>query len=471
MSPCSLKNVESRDKIGRKTFSLLCSLTFTVNFPFSKAFLCIALFTIPFLTGCTCLSSGTIGSTHDRLASSIEILPENRYRHYRKLYYDLNFEKVVGETVQHYQREIDKRFESATLRNIESSKLSDKEFKQLYRITRDRANRMVNGMQFSLQEYLKLKSHIEKYALYNKGGNLGASEKGNKIKLDDMHPKNWLKTFPKISILFPHSKNGINRYRREVKNSNFNYPYVGIMRDFSPFNEYNDRSDEKSNIPYQTELFIRKEGYNSDHGFYKLQQKRILIGEGEKDYLKSVKQLRDWSLLNYPMKTDSLSSSISIDKETGITRDQFTEETNRKGKLNWVNFVDSKIHNNDHFMKKFISKNNNIMDESDDKIVLSRITCLGGLIHTLNPLRRITDEEKVFRKKRVHTIIISTLQGHLLAGEERFCVIHDKKDNKVYFDMASFSKPNGLWGNLARPYIRILQKSFFNNMESDLSKN
>ena len=63
------------------------------------------------------------------ISASIEILPANRYSHYRNLYYNMNFEKVVGETIKHYQREIDKRFEGATLRNVENSKLSDKELK------------------------------------------------------------------------------------------------------------------------------------------------------------------------------------------------------------------------------------------------------------------------------------------------------------------------------------------------------
>ena len=400
------------------------------------------------------------------ISASIEILPANRYSHYRNLYYNMNFEKVVGETIKHYQGEIDKRFEGATLRNVENSKLSDKELKFLYKTTRERANRMIDGMQFSLQEYLKLKSHIEKYALYNKGGNLGVSKDGNKIGLDDFHPANWMKSFPKISLFFPHSDNGVNRYRRKVKNNNFNYPYVGIMRDFSPFNEYNEHRDDKGNIPYQTELFIRKEGYNSDNGFYKLQQKRILIGEGEKDYLKSVKRLQDWSLLNYPEKLNSGDSPGLTTMEKGI--DKYSN--NPKQNPHWVNFVDRKLNNNNDLMRNFISKNNHDIDENDNKIVLSRISCFGGLIHTMNPLRKIKDEENVFRKKRVHTVILSTLQGHLLAGEERFCVIHDKKDNKVYFDMASFSKPNGLWGNLATPYIRILQRRFFNGMETKLSK-
>ena len=96
---------------------------------------------------------------------------------------------------------------------------------------------------------------------------------------------------------------------------------------------------------------------------------------------------------------------------------------------------------------------------------------MGGLIHTLNPLRKVMDEEKYLRRKRIHTVILSTLQGHLIAGEERFCIIHDRKKDEVYFDMTSFSKPNGLWGTLVTPYIRLLQRQFFHDMEEKLTYN
>ena len=110
--------------------------------------------------------------------------------------------------------------------------------------------------------------------------------------MDDNNPSNWLQTFPNLSLFFHHSEKGIKKYINKIQYSQFNYPYVGITRDFSPFNEHNQQENDKKNIPYQDELFVRKEGYNSDYGLYKLQQRRILLGKGEGVYRENVKRLQ-----------------------------------------------------------------------------------------------------------------------------------------------------------------------------------
>ncbi|MQM12983.1 hypothetical protein Taro_045907 [Colocasia esculenta] len=52
-----------------------------------------------------------------------------------------------------------------------------------------------------------------------------------------------------------------------------------------------------------------------------------------------------------------------------------------------------------------------------------------------------------------------TLRGHLLAGEERFSVEWDKND-QVYYDIFSFSKPAHILSALGYPYVLLRQKFF-----------
>ncbi|WOL09748.1 hypothetical protein Cni_G18501 [Canna indica] len=52
-----------------------------------------------------------------------------------------------------------------------------------------------------------------------------------------------------------------------------------------------------------------------------------------------------------------------------------------------------------------------------------------------------------------------TLKGHLLAGEERFSVKWDKNDD-VWYEVYSFSKPAQFLSVISYPFIKLSQKSF-----------
>ncbi|CAN8257765.1 unnamed protein product [Cochlearia groenlandica] len=52
-----------------------------------------------------------------------------------------------------------------------------------------------------------------------------------------------------------------------------------------------------------------------------------------------------------------------------------------------------------------------------------------------------------------------TLQGHLLAGEERFSIELDG-DGKVWYEICSFSKPAHFLSFLGYPYVKLRQKHF-----------
>ncbi|KAG0473140.1 hypothetical protein HPP92_014548 [Vanilla planifolia] len=52
-----------------------------------------------------------------------------------------------------------------------------------------------------------------------------------------------------------------------------------------------------------------------------------------------------------------------------------------------------------------------------------------------------------------------TLQGHLLAGEERFSIEWDDSD-RVWYEIFSFSKPAHVLSAVSYPYVRLRQKHF-----------
>nr|CAB3497323.1 unnamed protein product [Digitaria exilis] len=52
-----------------------------------------------------------------------------------------------------------------------------------------------------------------------------------------------------------------------------------------------------------------------------------------------------------------------------------------------------------------------------------------------------------------------TLQGHLLAGEERFSVEVDEED-RVWYEVVSLSKPAHLLATLCYPYVQLRQRHF-----------
>ncbi|XP_051115447.1 UPF0548 protein At2g17695 isoform X1 [Andrographis paniculata] len=52
-----------------------------------------------------------------------------------------------------------------------------------------------------------------------------------------------------------------------------------------------------------------------------------------------------------------------------------------------------------------------------------------------------------------------TLRGHLLAGEERFSITMDEKNN-VWYEILSFSKPDHILSAIGYPYVLMMQKRF-----------
>ncbi|KAL3851088.1 hypothetical protein ACJIZ3_012970 [Penstemon smallii] len=62
-----------------------------------------------------------------------------------------------------------------------------------------------------------------------------------------------------------------------------------------------------------------------------------------------------------------------------------------------------------------------------------------------------------------------TLQGHLLAGEERFSITMDEKNN-VWYEIVSFSKPAHFLSVIGYPYVILRQKCFAHDSTKAMQK-
>ncbi|XP_044470403.1 UPF0548 protein At2g17695 [Mangifera indica] len=62
-----------------------------------------------------------------------------------------------------------------------------------------------------------------------------------------------------------------------------------------------------------------------------------------------------------------------------------------------------------------------------------------------------------------------TLQGHLLAGEERFSVELDE-DNQVWYEILSLSKPAHFLSFIGYPYVQLRQKYFAQQSANAIKK-
>lgn len=104
-------------------------------------------------------------------------------------------------------------------------------------------------------------------------------------------------------------------------------------------------------------------------------------------------------------------------------------------------------------------------------------------VWTLNPVRichisRTSEDEKILGKgasrlregaKLVDQIAYSTIDGHLISGEERFRVSLMSNDD-VVFDIYSFTKGAGAIGTIAMPFIRPIQGAFFRDVTLCMQK-
>ena len=81
--------------------------------------------------------------------------------------------------------------------------------------------------------------------------------------------------------------------------------------------------------------------------------------------------------------------------------------------------------------------------------------------HTTSKSKHTRTRESMPKQRSISQIAFTTIQGHLLTGEERFRIVYDINNDNVIFDMYSFSKPSNVLGWIALPYVRYVQGTFF----------
>jgi uncharacterized protein (UPF0548 family) len=84
--------------------------------------------------------------------------------------------------------------------------------------------------------------------------------------------------------------------------------------------------------------------------------------------------------------------------------------------------------------------------------------CLG--IWTLNACRVIDVSERTEGTVCAFGLTYATVGDHAMRGAERFAVVWHRHSDDVFYELASYSRPQSAVARLAYPYVRWLQKRF-----------
>ena len=151
---------------------------------------------------------------------------------------------------------------------------------------------------------------------------------------------------------------------------------------------------------------------------YAIDRTKIVIGKGDEDFRKAIALLKKWE--HFKLKW------TSVDKRT--------EQRKREKVCVLVNII--------------------------------------PFVYIFNPLEIVYVEEEASRRRRLirpsaektsnyYAFAHATLQGHMLAGEEKFTIEKSTNDGEeVFFKIDTFSKPGNIIASASYPIVRILQKAF-----------
>lgn len=84
------------------------------------------------------------------------------------------------------------------------------------------------------------------------------------------------------------------------------------------------------------------------------------------------------------------------------------------------------------------------------------------LFWTCNPLQIIYVNSTKKNGMHHYSFGSGTLKGHLIQGEERFSVEWSRKDDSVWYEVYSFSRPGNILSTVSAPFLRFLQHTFVN---------
>ncbi len=94
-------------------------------------------------------------------------------------------------------------------------------------------------------------------------------------------------------------------------------------------------------------------------------------------------------------------------------------------------------------------------------------------VWTVNPCRVVSVHDGPAPEQPAitrHEFAYGTLVGHGMRGEERFTVDWDRRDDRVSFEIVSYSQPAALHTRLALPLIRRLQRRFVHESAAALRR-
>ena len=225
--------------------------------------------------------------------------------------------------------------------------------------------------------------------------------------------------FPNLKLLQKHSSSDIEDYLQKVQFQQFNQAHLGYS---VQKNEDNPKSPSSK---------------------YKTNYLSINIGQGRDVFKHATNVLKRFAMINL---------------------------------MGWTEVHCLKLPNLDETFTSDESSNSVVFDLREGKPLCTLAKCF-GFVWVLNPCKivksTLSNNSAANRNKNdcdIHQIAFSTVNGHLLAGEERFRVVHNTKTDMVTFDMYSFSKPSNLLGLVALPYVRLVQKSFFKDQATCMMK-
>eukprot|EP01018_Ginkgo_biloba_P019481 Gb_00854 [translate_table: standard] len=161
-------------------------------------------------------------------------------------------------------------------------------------------------------------------------------------------------------------------------------------------------------------------------GGYAINHVRVKLGSGLHTYEKGKQLLKGWR--QFQLKWASVDSGTCI--KAGERFCVCTQEL-----VPWVMLPLEILYVNDH-------------KTSNDMHASPKYDCA--------PLVNVSNTSKL---KAAYCFAGGTLQGHLLAGEERFSVQWDDDDN-VWYEIVSFSRPAHFLSLVGLPYVRLKQKRF-----------
>ncbi|GLJ24874.1 hypothetical protein SUGI_0475720 [Cryptomeria japonica] len=192
-----------------------------------------------------------------------------------------------------------------------------------------------------------------------------------------------------------------------------------ILPESFNYEEKHRNATEKAPFSNQFSEELGKDGYTLSHS-------RVRIGSGLQAYQKGKQLLNKWGHFQLRWAWVESSTCIKVGQKFCVCSQELVP---------WILMPLQILYVNDHK-----SSNDIHPSPSYNTVGLRNVPNIPNL-------------------KAIYCFGSGTLQGHLLAGEERFSVELDEDDN-VWYEILSFSRPAHVLSFVAQPYVCLKQKIF-----------